>query len=52
MDILFGFGEIIIQASFSGKKAERGIVGEAAHRGYLDRHPYKEYQPEDLAVAK
>ena len=36
----------------SGKKGERGIVGEAAHRGYLDRHPYKEYEKPDLEAAK
>jgi len=37
----------------SGKKAaERGIVGEAAHRAYLDRHPYREYEKEDLEKAK
>jgi len=36
----------------AGKKGERGIVGEAAHRGYLDRHPYKEYEKPDLEAAK
>jgi len=31
---------------------ERGIVNETSHRTYLDRHPYREYAPEELDVAK
>ena len=42
----------IIMYHTSGKKGERGIVGEAVHRGYLDRHPYREYEQEDLQQAK
>jgi len=33
------------------KKAERGIVDESQHRAYLDRHPYKEYSPDEMASA-
>ena len=36
---------------YLGKKGERGIVGEAVHRGYLDRHPYREYEKDDLEYA-
>jgi len=46
----------LIQQGVSGssKKGdrERGIVNEATHRTYLDRHPYKEYNKEDLDAAK
>merc|ERR1719357_2400866 len=34
------------------KKGERGIVNESVHRGYLDRHPYKEVSTEDMDAAK
>merc|ERR1712025_190953 len=33
------------------KKGERGIVNEASHRTYLDRHPYKEYSKEEMDEA-
>merc|ERR1712025_146952 len=33
------------------KKGERGIVNEASHRTYLDRHPYKEYTKEEMDEA-
>jgi len=33
------------------KKGERGIVNEASHRNYLDRHPYKEYSKEEMDEA-
>jgi len=33
------------------KKGERGIVNEASHRTYLDRHPYKEYSKEEMEEA-
>merc|ERR1712004_739912 len=35
-----------------GKDRERGIVNESVHRGYLDRHPYKEVSTEDMDAAK
>ena len=35
-----------------GAGKERGILSEAQHRAYLDRHPYREYQPEELEYAK
>ncbi len=35
-----------------GAGKERGILSEAQHRAYLDRHPYKEYQQEELQYAK
>merc|ERR550519_2232617 len=34
------------------KKGERGIVNEASHRNYLDRHPYREVEPEDMDLAR
>jgi len=34
------------------KHKERGIVNESVHRGYLDRHPYKEVATEDMDSAK
>jgi len=34
------------------KDRERGIVNESVHRGYLDRHPYKEVSTEDMDAAK
>merc|ERR1719244_1517192 len=34
------------------KDRERGIVKESVHRGYLDRHPYKEVSTEDMDAAK
>merc|ERR1719266_660308 len=34
------------------KDRERGIVNESVHRGYLDRHPYKEVATEDMDAAK
>jgi len=34
------------------KDRERGIVNESVHRGYLDRHPYKEVATEDMETAK
>merc|ERR1712112_747402 len=34
------------------KDRERGIVNESVHRGYLDRHPYKEVSTEDMETAK
>lgn len=40
------------QQGIGGKKGERGIVGEDVHRGYLERHTYREYEKEDLDVAK
>jgi len=39
------------QGGAGRKKGERGIVGEAVHRGYLDRHPYREYEKDDLEYA-
>jgi hypothetical protein len=35
-----------------GLGKERGILSEAQHRAYLDRHPYKEYQQEELDIAR
>lgn len=40
------------QQGIGGKKGERGIVGEDVHRGYLERHTYREYAKEELDVAK
>merc|ERR1712107_495258 len=34
------------------KDRERGIVNESVHRGYLDRHPYKEVSTEDMMPQK
>lgn len=40
------------QQGLGSKKGERGIVGEDAHRAYLERHPYREYSKEELDEAK
>jgi len=40
------------QGQGGSKKGERGIVGESAHRAYLDRHPYKEYTEDDMEGAR
>lgn len=34
------------------KKGERGIINEATHRNYMDKHPWREYSKEELEVAK
>ena len=34
------------------KKGERGIINEASHRNYLDKHPWREYSKEELDEAK
>ena len=34
------------------KKGERGIVNEATHRNYLDKHQWREFTKEELDVAK
>jgi len=34
------------------KKGERGIVNEASHRNYLDKHQWREYSKEELDEAK
>lgn len=38
--------------SRGGKDRERGIVNESQHRNYLDRHPYREVEPEDMDLAR
>eukprot|EP00088_Acartia_fossae_P033594 TRINITY_DN3439_c0_g1_i1.p1 TRINITY_DN3439_c0_g1~~TRINITY_DN3439_c0_g1_i1.p1 ORF type:complete len:812 (+),score=302.93 TRINITY_DN3439_c0_g1_i1:50-2485(+) len=42
----------LAQQGMGGKKGERGIVGEDAHRAYLERHPYREFQKEEIEEAK
>ncbi len=42
----------LTQQGMGGKKGERGIVGEDAHRAYLERHPYREYVKDELEEAK
>ncbi len=42
----------LISGVKKGAGKERGILSEAQHRAYLDRHPYKEYQQEELQYAK
>ena len=34
------------------KKGERGILNEATHRNYLDKHQWREYSKEDMEQAK
>ena len=31
---------------------ERGILNEATHRSYLDKHPYQRFNDEDIESAK
>ncbi len=43
---------LLVSGVKKGAGKERGILSEAQHRAYLDRHPYKEYQQEELQYAK
>jgi len=36
----------------SAKRGERGIVNEASHRNYLDKHQWREYSKEEMDEAK
>jgi hypothetical protein len=43
---------LLVSGVKKGAGKERGILSEAQHRAYLDRHPYKEYHQEELQYAK
>ena len=34
------------------KNSDRGIVNEASHRAYLDKHPYQKFDDAEIADAK
>merc|ERR1719500_1587475 len=40
------------EAQTGPKKGERGILNEATHRNYLDKHQWREYSKEDMEEAK